>query len=42
MQEFNTLNIGTSNLIRVSCVRYLGILLDEQLHWKFHIHSLCK
>ncbi len=25
----------------LTCVRYLGILLDEQLNWKFQINALC-
>ncbi len=41
MQDFNTLNIGKSKITCVNYVRYLGILLDDQLNWKFHISHLC-
>ncbi len=40
MLDFNTLNIGKRKLTHVNYVCYLGILLDNQLNWKFHISYL--
>ncbi len=41
-QECKALDIGNWQISRVHyVVRYLGILLDDQLSWKVHINHLC-
>ena len=36
------IRFGRKNIKRESCVKFLGILLDENLSWKFHINELSK
>ena len=36
------IRFGRKKIKRESCVRFLGVLLDENLNWKFHINELSK
>ena len=36
------IRLGRKTVKRESCVKFLGILLDENLSWKFHIDELSK
>ncbi len=36
------LTINNNNVPRCMFVKYLGILTDSSLGWKFHIDSICK
>ena len=38
----SNIKIGTKQIRRVKFVRFLGILLDEHLSWKYHISELAK
>ena len=37
----NTLQIENIIINRITHTKYLGLIIDEQLSWKEHIHQLC-
>ena len=37
-----TLIINKKAISQANYVKYLGVLIDSNLSWKFHIHELCK
>ena len=40
-KDFNgTIKMGTSTLKRVSSIKYLGLMIDEDLNWKSHVSYL--
>lgn len=35
-----SLKIGDNNLSKVSCTKYLGLYIDENLNWKHHVNQI--
>ena len=42
LSEFTNLKIGKQSIQRSSHVKFLGVLMDEHLTWKYHTTELCK
>ena len=42
LTEHNNLKIGKQNIQRTKYVKFLGVLMDEHLTWKYHSTELCK
>ena len=42
LTEHNNLKIGKQNIQRTKYVKFLGVLMDEHLTWKYHTTELCK
>ena len=40
--EDTSIKIGRKHLTKAKCVKCLGLLLDENLSWKFHFSELSK
>ena len=38
----NTLEVNNIKINRTDQAKYLGLLIDEELNWKYHIDMLCK
>ena len=42
LSEFTNLKIGKQYIQRTNYVKFLGVLMDERLTWKYHTTELCK
>ena len=42
MSNINSLTFGENTIPRVKHVKYIGLILDEQLSWAAHIDEICK
>ena len=42
LSEFTNLKIGKQFIQRTKYVKFLGVLMDEHLTWKYHTTELCK
>ena len=42
IDEFIRIKLGSKTLIRVDCIKYLGVIVDSTLSWKPHITELSK
>ena len=42
LSEFTKIKIGEQYLQRTKHVKFLGVLMDEHLTWKYHTTELCK
>jgi hypothetical protein len=42
VQTDQIITIGNNNIKRVYKTKSLGIIIDDKLHWKENIHSICK
>ena len=42
LPDLINLKFGKKSIKRVKYVKFLGVLVDEHLSWKFHINELCK
>ena len=42
LPDFKNVKIGKQYIQRCKYVKFLGVLMDEHLTWKFHITELCK
>ena len=42
LSEFTNLKIGKQYIQRTKYVKFLGVLMDEHLTWKYHTTELCK
>ena len=38
----NNITLGTQNLQRVNCAKFLGIYIDDELEWGDHIDHISK
>ena len=39
--QFFKISLNNVDIKRVEYVKYLGVLLDNKLNWKAHVHGLC-
>ena len=42
LPDLINIKVGKKNIIRVKYIKFLGVLVDEHLSWKFHLNELCK
>ena len=41
-RENNTISINGYKIKQVACIKFLGVILDENLNWYPHVEYLCK